>query len=932
MTHWLLPVVVVLPVLAGAALGAFPHKRRGAAAVIAGAAALLGLGLVGLCTPPILDGEVLAWQVGWLPELGLDAGLRMDGLAWLFTLLILGIGFLVVVYASYYLHASDPAVRFFQFLLLFMGAMLGVVLADNLILLVVFWELTSLTSFLLIGYWHERADARQGARMALIITGAGGLALLGAVLLIGKMVGSYRLDDVLVAGEQLRAHPLYMPALLLLLVGAFTKSAQFPVHFWLPHAMAAPTPVSAYLHSATMVKAGVFLLARLYPAMSGTEPWFWMVSSVGLATLLVGAYLAVFQHDLKGLLAYSTISHLGLITLMLGVDEPLGVVAAVFHIINHATFKASLFMAAGIIDHECGTRDMRRLSGLFRLMPYTAGLAIVASAAMAGVPLLNGFLSKEMFFAETVAKEGHLIMEVMLPVGAATAGALSVAYSTRFIHDVFFGGPARALERIPHEPPRFMRVPVELLVLICLSVGLAPQLTVAAVLATAAQAALGSPLPAYELAIWHGFTLPLLMSGFAFLAGLALYFGLRRFLDLHRTVHFPRGGREAFLNGYARTLEWARRVTLSLETGQLQRYLVLLVITSVFAGALPFASEPAVDSARFEPWDTATSTPLNPIALALWIVGATAALGAAAVHRERLLAIVLVSAVGLTVSLLFAHMSAPDLALTQLLVDLVTMVLMMLALRWLPDKGRSENAPRRKGRDIAVAVLAGGGLAALTWQMLSRSGTSIASYFLENAKTLGGGTNVVNVILVDFRAFDTLGEVTVLAVAALVVYALLSRFTPSTAPKSEENSDGARSLLLSQVARLLLPFSVLVSLYLFLRGHNLPGGGFIAGLVLAVGLTVRHVAEGQDHVNRRTSYQVWLCAGLLLAGLTGSGAWLVQHPFLTSTFTYWNLPLLGPVPLASALLFDLGIYISVVASTMLALLSIARIGTKVRGR
>ena len=293
--------------------------------------------------------------------------------------------------------------RFFAFLLAFMGAMTGVVLSGNLIQLVFFWELTSLFSFLLIGYWHHTAAARDGARMALTVTATGGLCLFAGVLVLGHIVGSYDLDVVLASGDRIRAHPLYLPALVLVLLGALTKSAQFPFHFWLPHAMAAPTPVSAYLHSATLVKAGVFLMARLWPVMAGTDAWFWIVGTAGLATLLLGAYIAIFQHDLKGLLAYSTISHLGLITLLLGLNSELAMVAAIFHIMNHAAFKASLFMAAGIIDHETGTRDIRRLSGLNRSMPFTARLALVAAAAMAGVPLLNGFLSKEMFFAEALS-------------------------------------------------------------------------------------------------------------------------------------------------------------------------------------------------------------------------------------------------------------------------------------------------------------------------------------------------------------------------------------------------------------------------------------------------------------------------------------------------------------------------------------------------
>ena len=358
-------------------------------------------------------------------------------------------GALVVLYARYYMSSADPVPRFFSFLLGFMGAMLGIVLSGNLIQLVVFWELTSLTSFMLIAYWYHREDARRGARMALVVTMTGGFSLLLGVLVLGAIVGSYDLDAVLASADAIRAHDWYPVALLLILGGVLTKSAQFPFHFWLPHAMAAPTPVSAYLHSAAMVKAGVFLLARLWPALAGTELWFWTVSSAGAASLLLGAISATFQKDMKGVLAYSTISHLGLITLLLGMNTRLALVAAVFHMMNHATFKASLFMAAGIVDHETGTRDLSRLSGLRHLMPITAVVATVAAAAMAGVPLLNGFLSKEMFFAESIAAGDASGLRFTLPIMATLAGVFSVAYSMRLIHQVFFGPVSQDLPRMP---------------------------------------------------------------------------------------------------------------------------------------------------------------------------------------------------------------------------------------------------------------------------------------------------------------------------------------------------------------------------------------------------------------------------------------------------------------------------------------------------
>jgi multicomponent K+:H+ antiporter subunit A len=809
----LLPLLALLPWLGALLVAGLPATARRAAAAMAGAVALVALVLVLSLAPAVFAGQVPRWSVAWLPALGLDLGLRLDGLAWLFALLITGIGALVVLYAAWYLDPRDPARRFFTFLLLFMGAMLGVVLADNLILLVLAWELTSLSSFLLIGYWHARADARQGARMALTITGAGGLCLLGGVLLIGHIVGSFKLDVVLASGDLIRAHPLYTAALVLVLLGAFTKSAQFPFHFWLPHAMAAPTPVSAYLHSATMVKCGVFLLARLYPALGGSEPWFWIVCSVGGATMLIGAYAAIFQHDLKGLLAYSTISHLGLITLLFGLSEPLAVVAGVFHIINHATFKAGLFMSAGIIDHECGTRDLRRINGLMRYMPFTATLGITAAAAMAGVPLLNGFLSKEMFFAETLAKDTSGVMTWLLPGAATLAGIFSVAYSLRFMHDTFFNGEPVNLPKTPHEAPFFMRLPVLLLVLLCIAVGLAPGHVAGPTLAVAAQAALygapGPALPAYTLAIWHGLNLPLLMSAVAVVGGLLLYWGLQRFINLHALVRLPgwfaAGGRDAFMLAITAALAASRTLTAALQSGSLQRYLTLLVCMALAAGAWPFLHGPAANLPALHLRD------LDPAAALIGGVGIAAALGTVLAWQHRLLALVLMGATGLVVCLVFVWFSAPDLALTQLLVEVATVLVMMLALRWLPAQSpplATAGARLKAWRDGALALAVGLGVAALVWQVLALPSVSIADYYLQTTRALGGGANAVNVIIVDYRGFDTLGEITVLVIAALIIHALLAPVTPG-APLPVDGGEEARHPLMLQLAsRALLPFAL----------------------------------------------------------------------------------------------------------------------------
>jgi multicomponent K+:H+ antiporter subunit A len=859
----------------------------------------------------------------WIPEAGLDIVLRMDGLAALFVLLITGIGLLVMLYARYYLSEKDPLGRHYSLLLVFMASMLGVALSDNLLLLLVFWEMTSLSSFLLIGFWQHRADARQGARMALIVTGTGGLALLAGFLILGEMAGTYRISELLLQGDLIRAHPRYVPALVLILIGAFTKSAQFPFHFWLPRAMAAPTPISAYLHSATMVKAGVFLLARLYPALSGTDFWFFAVSGIGLTTLLVGAYAAIFQHDLKGLLAYSTISHLGLIVLLFGLDTPLAAVAGVFHIINHAIFKASLFMAAGIIDHETGTRDMRSLNGLWKYMPHTASLAMIASAAMAGAPLLNGFLSKEMFFAETLHVELLGSAWWILPAAATLAGIFAVAYSARFIHDVFFNGEPRDLPKYPpHEPPRFMKVPVEILAGLCLLVGVLPALTVGPLLHLAASSVVGEPLPDYSLAIWHGFNAPLFMSLVALGGGFALYAARRRLFALHDRLPFSPDAAGIFHALEDVFIRVARAISRTMDNGSLQRSAALLLGTATLAMLLPLAGGGIRGSVP--------STPVD----AMTLLGALLLMGASLLtvrwHEHRLSAVIALSVVGLLVALVFVRFSAPDLALTQLSVEVVTIMLLLLALFFLPQS--HDRLTRLSGRmgDLALAVGAGGGCGLLTWGLLTRPLSSISSFFMDQSLPGGGGANVVNVILVDFRGFDTLGEITVLAVAAIGIFALLDNLRLPVPTHDQDGRPWATErhpLILSQITRFLLPLALMVSVYLFLRGHNAPGGGFIAGLVAAVALILQYMASGIAWTQRqwRLAFHPLIAFGVLIAAATGAGSLLLHHPFLTSTFGHVTLPVIGEFELASALLFDLGVFLTVVGVIMLILANLGKL-------
>jgi multicomponent K+:H+ antiporter subunit A len=916
----LLPLVILLPLL-GAWLPAALSRAFGIdPARTAGALVIAALAIVLAQAGAVLDGATFVQSWPWIPSLGLNASFRLDGFSLLFALLILVIGVLVVLYARYYLAPEDSKERFFGLLLLFMGAMLGVVLSENLLLLVTFWELTSLSSFLLIGFWRHQADARRGARLALMITGAGGLALLAGVLLLGHVVGSFELTQVLASGALIKAHPLYETILVLVLLGAFTKSAQFPFHFWLPHAMAAPTPVSAYLHSATMVKAGIFLLGRLFPALAGTEIWFFVVSGAGLATQLFASYVALFRHDLKGLLAYSTVSHLGLVTLLFGLGTPLGEIAAVFHIINHAVFKASLFMAAGIIDHETGTRDMRRLSGLARYMPWTAALATIAASAMAGVPLLNGFLSKEMFFAETFQVQWLGPWYWIMPVAATLAGIFTVAYSTRFVHDVFFGPAPQGLPKTPHEPPRWMKVPVEILVGLCLLVGLTPAITVDPLLRAAAGAVLQGPLPEFSLSLWHGFNLPLLMSVVALAGGAIVYFTRRYHFDLHGYTQRPMDGRKISEDAVGYAVLGARWLVERVANHSLQRYVLLLVVAAL---ALGFTGARGLTITG-----TAALTPADALAVLVTVALALTAIAVAALHAKRLLALLLVGIVGLAVSLAFVRMSAPDLALTQLLVEIVTVLLLLLAMYFLPAESPPEPSRVRLARDVLVAVVAGGAVAALAWALLTRPFESIAWYYLENAKPEGGGYNVVNVILVDFRGFDTLGEITVLGIAAVGILALLQGLKldgPAVDWDGRPWASERYPLMLRVLSQPLLPLALLVSAYLFLRGHNAPGGGFIAGLVTGTAMLLQYVAQGSAWATARLPWNHTrvIAAGLLVATATGLASWAFGAPFLTSAFGYVTWPLVGKFELASAMLFDLGIYLAVVGVVMVI---ISRLG------
>src|SRR5690625_4367109 len=954
-------LILVLPFLGSIIAALLPANARNLEAWLAGLVALSCAGLTALQAPAIAQGLIIEYHTPWIPgALAIDFSLRMDGYAWLFAMLVTLMGALIALYTRYYLSAADPVPRFFSFFQFFMASMLGIVLSGNLVQLVIFWELTSLSSFMLIAYWNHRIDARRGARMALIVTGSGGLCLLAGVLMLGHVVGSYNLDDVLDAGDIVRAHPWYSTIFALIALGALTKSAQFPFQFWLPNAMAAPTPVSAYLHSATMVKAGVFLLARFWPVLAGTELWFWVIGGAGLISLVLGAYAAIFQEDMKGVLAYSTISNLGLIALLLGLNSTLGLVAAIFHMLNHATFKASLFMAAGIVDHESGTRNLRRLSGLRHAMPITTVLAVVASGAMAVVPLLNGFISKEMFFSETIFVNKNLFTD-LLPSLAVIAAGFSVAYSYRFVTQVFFGRPARRLPRQPHDPPIWMLLPSGLLVLACVVVGVLPQATLGNVLHWATLSILGAQTPHYDLKIWHGFNLPLLMSVIAIIGGLLLIYYLRhkRRLHVRRTpfiYHFD--GRHTF-ERLLDTIDSVSTTTLGwLYSSRLQPQLVLIVLCTLAVAAMALwqGSWLVVEVA----------TPPNVFFTCLWIVGAACAIGSAYQAKyHRFTSLALAGGAGLATALTFAWLSAPDLALTQLVVEAVTVVLILLGLRWLPPRlraldkaaSRSAIARTRRVRDFVIALASGAGIASLAYAILSRQPISdgLGPFFLEHSLPSAFGANVVNVILVDFRGFDTLGEITVLGLVALSVFALFRRFRPphetldhgpvhqqqgAVHDASAESTPTDPQQLLPDgvlrmpavLGRLLLPMAAMVSVFFLLRGHNLPGGGFVGGLIFASAITVQYMVGGVTWVESRQNLhpQKWIAFGMIFAAGSALSAWWVQRPFLSASIADLKLPLIGSLHLSSTLFFDLGVYLLVVGSTILILVALGHQSVRFR--
>lgn len=850
--------------------------------------------------PLIAAGGAVRESYSWVPQLDATLSFRLDGLSLLFALLITGIGAFVVVYAAAYLDGHPQRGRFFALLFLFTAAMLGVVLADNIIALFVFWELTSFSSYLLIGFNHERARTRERALQALLVTGVGGLALLVGLILLSAAAGvGPNLSDMIAHGSDVRDHALYLPILGLVAVGAFTKSAQVPFHFWLPNAMDAPTPVSAYLHSATMVKAGIYLLARVQPVLGGTEAWITLIAPVGAVTAVVGAVLALRHTDLKLVLAYSTISALGTLTLSLGLSLPSATIAAMTFLLAHAFYKGALFLTAGAIEHATGTRDALELGGLGRALPLTAGGAMLAALSMAGAPFLFGFVGKELLYKAALGStRGDLWTAVVVVTGILTVVAAGVVAVRPFL------GTRKATPEEPREPPLAIWLGVAILGAAGALLGFAPAPLAGPIVAPAVAAALGRTEPVH-LALWYGVDTALILSALTLLLGaLAYMFWDRIRALLTKADGLVAHGPERWYEADLANLQWFAAVqTRVLQNGHLRTYLLTILLVLI---ALP-----ALTLARAAPLPLSDFTVARFYEYALGGIIIVAAFGAA-VARSRVTALASVGVVGVGISVLFVLLGAPDLAMTQVLVDMLVVVVALLAMRLLPSLQPSERSSGLiKLRDAAVAgsvgLLMAVLLLAVTAHPLDRT---IPDFYEAASVPLGYGSNIVNVILVDFRAMDTLGEIIVLVVAAIGAHALV-RFhrmpRGTAAPRS--------SLILRTTTRFLFTLLLLFSFFLLMRGHDAPGGGFIGGLIAAGAFALYLMAYGADKL--RTLLPVpprtMLSIGLLIALGSGILAFFSRLPFLTARWTVLPFgPDGGPLKIGTPLFFDAGVYLVVI--------------------
>ncbi len=885
-----------------------------------------------------------AVHIPWVPELSMDITLRFDTLAAIMSVLVLGIGALVLLYCAPYFHHRDGHTEnrlpsFAAELVAFSGAMFGLVVSDNMLLLYMFWELTSVLSFLLVGHYAERATSRRAAMQALLVTTFGGLAMLVGVIVIGHAAGTFLLSEVVTAPPHGVAVGV---AVVLVLIGALSKSAIVPFHFWLPGAMAAPTPVSAYLHAAAMVKAGVYLIARLAPGFADSPGWRPTVITLGLLTMLMAGWRAVREYDLKLILAFGTVSQLGFITVMVGGGGQDMMLAGLAMLCAHALFKAALFMVVGVIDHSTGTRDIRKLAWLGHRLPWLFVIAAGATASMAALPPFLGFVAKEADF-ETLAHSASLGGWAPVVLGGAVAGSVfTTVYSLRFLWGAFarkgFSEPSALVAKL-HRPQVMFLVSPAILAVTGLAFGLAPgrldhMLDGYATAMPTADSADGN----YRLELWHGFGLPLLLSTLVLAIGTAVFFGRNQLRMKGFGAAPPLGNADRIYDAILRGADLlSLRLTAVTHRGSIPvtqavilSTLVLFPMAVLILGATP---EP-----HFELWDSL----IQPVVGLLILAAAVSA----TVMRNRLAAVLLVGITGYGCGAIFAFHGAPDLALTQFLVETLTLAIFVLVLRTLPAEADEATAKNFRLPRALLSVAVGAAVTTLAvFAMAARTGTPLAELLPDAAYYRGHGANTVNVLLVDIRAWDTLGEVSVLLVAATGVASLVFRHRRfGAAPKAPEGGNPQpdavtsavayspaagdttwlrgsemrdprnRSLVLEVATRMIFPLIMILSAYFFFTGHNTPGGGFAGGLTAGLALVLRYLAGGRYELGETLPLDAGkiLGVGLALSAGTAVGSMLVGAPVLSSAVIAVHLPLLGTVKFVTALFFDLGVYLIVV--------------------
>lgn len=846
--------------------------------------------------PEVGAGQLPVSSFSWVPALGLTLDFRLDGVGLLLAMLVASIGALILIYGGGYLKGSPQAAPFFGFIHLFMLAMLGLAGADHLLVLFVFWELTSLASYLLIGLAHDSIDARKAALRALLITGFGGVAMLAGFILLADAAGTWKISELAARAELVRSHPAAHAMLALILLGAVTKSAQVPFHFWLPGAMVAPTPVSAYLHSATMVKAGVYLLAKLSPVFASWPAWSAVLLPLGALTMLAGAVFALAQTDLKRLLAYSTMSALGTLVVLLGIGTDLAVQAAMVFLIVHALYKAALFMVAGVVDKATGTRDITVLHGLGKQLPLLAFAAGLAAFSMSGVPPFIGFIGKELLYEAKVQAQtaGPLIIFCGF---AANAINVAVALKVGFSPFVIRG-------EIPQINPKakqsaLLAGPL-LLALAGAVVGLWPDLIGKNLIRVAVEDITVTPTTV-KLKLWHGFNLVLLLSGLTVAAGVALYAWRSRVRGIVAGAleRMPTRAAKTFDSGLSKVILAAGGATRFFQHGNLRGYFAMLLLTMA---ALVFHA--AREGGLTLPEFAISDLRIAPTGMIILMMVATVL---AVRATGRVAALLALGGVGYGVALLYALYGAPDLALTQVLVETLTLVLFAFILSKLPPM-RSRSSPRRRLWDALIAGAAG---VAVTVALLAAGAkpaeSRVSSAMVADSYLLAKGKNVVNVILVDFRALDTLGEISVLAIAALGVAALLSN---GTQPRGSgvPTTTTATAMYRASI-RWLVPLLYGLSVVLLIRGHNEPGGGFIGGLVAASAAILRELGR-TDAVRGAKSPVLPVASGLAIALASAFPSWLEGKPWMQGVWLSWEpwLPLVGTTKLGTPFLFDIGVY------------------------